>query len=345
MKLSRIQLIAFLMIVVAALTSCRDELCYNHFPTLSLSLDWEHEWERDYGMNHSVNWDASYHGLRYDALRPGMPEWVNIIRFSADGTRHEHFVGSDGDNIIVDRGPGQSLLLYNGDTEYIILSDLASPPNARASATGRSRSSLTYCTEVHPNSRTTNPPDILYSAYVQEAPAVDIHQSVPFSVRLQPLVFTYLIRYEFEYGLEYVALARGALGGMAESAYLLDGRTSDETTIILYDCDLKEYGCQAQVRSFGVPSFPDQYFGKASADQTTDRPYTLNLEVRLKNGKYIEYNFDISKQIANQPRGGVITVTGLRVEDEEGSSNTGFDVKVEDWGEREDIDLPVNPTE
>lgn len=329
--------------VMSAMTSCRDELCYNHYPSLDVSLSWEHEWERDYGMNHSATWDASLHGFGYESLRPGKPEWVNLIRFGADGTRHESFLGNNGDNVMVDIGAGQSLLLYNGDTEYIILSDIATPPKARASATARTRTSLAAVTERHPEARTTNPPDVLYSAYVSDLPEVKIHENRPQPVKMQPLVYTYVIRYEFEYGLEHVALARGALGGMAESVYLLDGRSSDETTIIIYDCEIKDYGCEAHVRSFGVPAFPDEYYGRAD-DAKTDtpaRPYTLNLEVRLNNGKYVEFNTDISDQIAKQPRGGVIKVSGLRIEDEVSMTEAGFNVDIDGWGDRVDIDLPV----
>lgn len=342
MKLSRIQLIAFMMIVMSAMTSCRDELCYNHYPSMAVSLSWEHEWERDYGMNHSANWDASLHGFGYDALRPVKPEWVNIIRFSSDGTRHEHYIGNDGEDIMVDEDEHQSLLFYNGDTEYIILSDMASPPEARASATGRSRTSLTYFSDIHPTARTTNPPDVLYSAYVADVPSVKKHEKRLVPVKMQPLVYTYVIRYEFEYGLEHVALARGALGGMAESVYLLDGRSSEESTIVIYDCDLKDYGCEAHVRSFGVPGFPDEYYGRTDTE-TPDRPYTLNLEVRLKNGKFVEYNIDVSDQLERQPRGGVIKVSGLRVEDSDAFTEAGFNVAVDGWGERVDIDLPVGP--
>lgn len=344
MKLSRIQLIALMMIVMSAMMSCRDELCYNHFPSLGVSLSWEYEWERDYGMNHSANWDAAFHGFGYDDLRPGKPEWVNIIRFCTDGTRYEHYVDNDGEDIMIDEGEGQSLLLYNGDTEYIILSDIASPPAARASATGRSRTSLSYVTEVFPTARTTNPPDLLYSAYVTDVPAVRKHEKKLLPVKMQPLVYTYVIRYEFDYGNEHIALARGALGGMAESVYLLDGRSSDESAIVLFDCDLRDYGCEAHVRSFGVPGFPDEYYGRIKAD-IPPRPYTLNLEVRLKNGKFLEFNYDISDQITNQPRGGVITVSGLRIDDGDSFSDSGFNVEIDGWGDRVDIDLPVQPGE
>ena len=71
-----------------------------------------------------------------------------------------------------------------------------------------------------------------------------------------------------------------------------------------------------------------------------DRPYTLNLEVRLKNGKTFEFNYDIADQIAKQPRGGIIRISGIRIEDDQNLSDSGFDVTVDDWGEHEDIELP-----
>lgn len=343
MKLSQILPITFITAVMLTMMSCRDELCYDHYPSVALSLSWEREWERDYGKNHADNWNTTFIGFDYNEFRPALPEWVNIVRFSTDGYRYEHYVGNQGDRIIMDEGDSQSLLLYNGDTEYIILSDIATPPEARASATGRSRSSLSYITEKHPSARTTSPPDALYAAFIPDISDVQKHEIRPISVKMQPLVYTYIIRYEFDYGNEHIALARGALGGMAESVYLLDGRTSGESAIILFDCELTDYGCIARVGSFGVPDFPDKYFGRADSE-TAPQPYTLNLEVRLNNGKYVEFNTDISNQIANQPRGGVIHVSGLRIDDGDSFSDAGFNVDVDGWGDRVDIDLPVSPS-
>ncbi|MDE6396775.1 MAG: DUF5119 domain-containing protein [Muribaculaceae bacterium] len=334
---------AVLLVLLPLMASCRKELCYNHFRAVAIDLDWEYEWERDYGMNHKSTWDSSLHGFEYDHLRPEQPEWVNIIRFSEAGPQYETYLSVDGGDVMVDEGDGQSFLLYNGDTQYIILSDMVSAPNARASATGRSRSSLSYVSQVHPNARTTNPPDVIYSAYIENVPAVEVHEKRPIRVKMQPLVYTYVLRYEFEHGIEHVALARGALGGMAESVYLRDGVTSDNSSIILYDCDIKDYGCEAHVRSFGVPGFPDEYFGQQITPVGEKRPYTLNLEVRLKNGTYVEFNYDITEQIEKQPRGGVITISGVRIEDYQNQIESGFVVNVDDWGDREDIELPVGP--
>ncbi|MDE6268864.1 MAG: DUF5119 domain-containing protein [Muribaculaceae bacterium] len=340
MKLSRIQLLAFLMMVMSVLTSCRDELCYDHYPTLSIDLSWEKEWERDYGMNHPANWDAALHGFEYDDIRPIKPEWVNMVIGKADGSFGETHLTPEGGKVNVELGDGQTYLLYNGDTEYITLSDITSFSDARASATSRSRAGMTYFNEHHPDVRSTSSPDVIFSAFVDKAHAFEIHEHVSLGVKMQPLVFTYIIRYEFEYGLDHVSLARGALGGMAESAYLLDGRTSDNSSIILYDCDVKDYGCEAHVRSFGIPGFPDEYYGRADSN-APDRPYSLNLEILLKNGKTVEFNYDIADQMKKQPRGGVITVKNIRIEDQIGESDSGFDVSVTDWPNHDVIDLPI----
>lgn len=334
-------LFTFCLAVMSMLTSCVDPLCYDHYPTAAIEFDWEQEWERDYGMDLFNTWDAAKHGMAYDALRPGKPEWVNMLRFTPGGDSEIDFLTPKGGKVIIDPGKDCSMLFYNGDTEFIILSNMASLTEARASATTRSRAAMSAIMQRHPDSRTTNPPDILYASFVEKIPDIAMHEVRQMPVKMQPLVYTYVVRYEFEAGLEYVALARGALGGMAESVHLRDGVTSEETSIILHDCSITPYGCSANVRSFGVPGFPDEYYGRADGE-SPERPYSLNLEVVLKNGKYLSYDFDISDQLKNQPRGGVITVSGIRVEAEVGNATgSGFEVDVSEWGHHEDIDLDL----
>lgn len=335
-----------MFLLALLLSACeRTELCYDHYPRASLSFDWELEWERDYGNAHRASWDADYYGFIYDNLRPAVPEWVNLEIYKDGEVESENYMSpSGGDIVLVDKGE-RSFLLYNGDTEFIVLSDMASITEARASASPRSRAaSMNYILERHPDTRSANPPDLLYAAFIKSVPEMKAHESTPLAVKMQPLVYTYVIRYEFEYGLQRVRQARGALAGMAESVYLRDGRTSDESVIVLYDCEVKKYGCEAIVRSFGVPGFPDEYYGRSSA-QAPNRPFTLNLEVLLTNGKVEQFNFDVEDQLKKQPRGGVITVKGIRIEDdeEEPEENAGgFDVDLSGWGEV-NIDLPVGP--
>lgn len=332
------------LLLLTLFTACqRTELCFNHYPKASLMLGWEREWERDYGRAHNENWNPELHGFHYDDLRPATPEWVNMVVYKDLDSNEEHYFSPDGGDIALSANENYSFLLYNGDTEYIVLSDIASLPEARASATPRSRSSISYIAERHPGVRSANPPDLLYASFLGDVPKIGIHETLPLNLMMKPLVYTYVIRYEFAKGLEYVSLARGALAGMAESVYLRDGRTSDDPIIILYDCEVKDYGCEAHVKSFGVPGFPDAYYGR-SAEEAPERPYTLNLEVLLTTGKVVEFNFDISDQLKDQPRGGVITVSGLEIEvkeDDPPQSPSGFDVDLSGWGQ-EDVEFPLD---
>ena len=340
MKPSGYHISSILFVMMAMLTSCRNELCYNHYHAVKVELSWERVWERDYGMALAARWDAGKYGFEYSAMNPALPEWVNLVKFNGDGSPKDNFLTIKGGEVHIENSGEESFLLYNGDTEYIVLEDMASLTDARATTTSRSRSSLQYLQSLAPNTRTANPPDLLYAAYVDKLPSVDLHQTLKMPIKMQPLVYTYIIRYEFEYGLQHVAIARGAIGGMAESVYLRNGVTSDETAILLYDCFLTDYGCEAHVRSFGVPSFPDEYYGKARKPGN-DTPVAVNLEVRLKSGKYMEFNFDVSDQIKNQPRGGVINIKGIHIEDEENKVDAGFDVDVSSWDDPVNIELPM----
>lgn len=333
---------ALLLVVAQTLlfSSCRKDLCYDHFRTASVALDWEMAWERDYGYHHEANWVEAYHGFTYNSLMPTMPEGVTMLTYGSEPAPMESFIGVKGDDINIGESGEHSILFYNNDTEYIVLSDVASLPTARATTTSRSRSSLATLQSMHPNERSVNPPDVLFAAFVDKFPEIGVHEKAPLPVRMQPLVYTYVIRYEFEHGIEHVALARGALAGMAEAVYLRDGATSEECATLLYDCTMTAYGAVATVRSFGVPGFPDEYYGRTSKSRS-ERMYSLNLEVRLTNGTTKEFLFDVSDQMVSQPRGGVITVKNIRIEDQDNQVTGDFNVSVDDWGEAEDVDLTV----
>lgn len=334
--------ICVVLALLVTCVSCRQELCYDHFPAMDLRFSWEQEWERDYGMNHIAEWNPTQHHYEYDELRPSVPEWVKMLKYYDDGRIVEQLFSPEGEKFEVPANDECSLLFYNGDTEYIILSDVASLQDARATASTRTRSgtSLKYMQEMYEVTRTTNSPDVIYSAFVERVEGVAVHEVKNMPVKMQPLVYTYLVTYEFEEGIEYVSQARGALGGMADGVYLRTGTTTDQASIILFDCDIHSDACRSLVRSFGVPGFPDSYFGRYA--MSSYQPFTLNLEVKLKSGKTENFTFDISDQIRNQPRGGVIKVGGIRVIDSGGSTSAGgFDVGVSDWEDDVIIDLPV----
>ena len=178
---------------------------------------------------------------------------------------------------------------------------------------------------------------MLYGNYLERYTPEKVVVATDMDITMQPLVFTYVIKYEFEYGLQYVALARGALAGMAEAVYMNSGQTSADVATILYDCTIEDYGIQAIVNSFGIPNYPNDNYMR-----TSDR-YGLNLEVKLKNGVVRNFDFDVTEQVAKQPHGGIIIVSGIKISDDDGKQGgSGFDVNVNDWGEFEDIEMPLD---
>ena len=136
-----------------------------------------------------------------------------------------------------------------------------------------------------------------------------------------------------------MAYARGALSGMARSVTIETGDTSFEGATILFDnCELTDYGVRALVTSFGVPDFPSQGYEA----RVEGRKNALNLEVVLRNGKLINFNFDVTEQVQQQPHGGVIVVSGIKIDPNDGKQGTGaFDVDVNGWENTEDIVLPL----
>ena len=117
-----------------------------------------------------------------------------------------------------------------------------------------------------------------------------------------------------------------------------NGNTSKEAATIIYDCEMTDYGARALVTTFGIPDFPNVNY----PTRNDGRKHALNLEIMMKNGKMITFDFDVTDQVLAQPHGGVIVVDGIVIEDSVGTSGSGaFDVEVDDWGEYEDIYLPL----
>ena len=325
--------------ILLLLSGCRKDLCYTHDEhgwavKVNVVADWEQEWERMHETDWEQNWMEDF-SCSYDELRPDVADGIRVLVYPDQGNRYnEYNLEAEGGRLSMAEGMN-SLLFYNNDTEYIVFSDLDA--SAAASATTRTRTRTTFTsTPAHADERTINEPDMLYGTYVDEYEAQKTVEPVDLPLTMRPLVYTYLVRYEFSHGLEYVALARGALAGMAESVYLQDGHTSEAAATVLYDCTLQSYGAEAQVQTFGVPNYPGEGYGRAA------QVYTLNLEVRLNNGKILDYEFDVTAQVEKQPRGGVILVDGIEVSDEDGQEGSGgFDVDVDGWGDYVDIPLPL----
>ena len=338
--MKRYLFLAALMLIVG-ITSCEHkDLCEHHRDHahkyhINIVADYRYDWEECLGgPNWLENWPEGY--LPYDDLRPGKPSGLRVVNINENGGYNTHNIKPEGGVVMLYEGE-QDLLFYNNDTEYIIFSRSGDGITTRATTRTRTRASYLGSEYTNEGETTVAPPDMLYANFFEGYIPEKVVDPVDVEVTLQPLVFTYKIRYEFASGLKYVSMARGALSGMAKEVLLNTGETSEEPATVLYDCEVTDFGVRAIVNSFGAPAFPHPNY-----PTRTENKHGLNLEVTLRNGKVKEFNFDVTDQVKAQPHGGVIVVSGIEIPEDEGTQGSGgFDVEVDDWGEYEDIPLPL----
>jgi hypothetical protein len=344
--------------LTAGLAGCEKELCYNHYRQVNLAFEWELEWERDNGAAHRTVWDDHGFAFGYADLIPEAGEGVTTVIYGLD-TRHDEyqFAGSDGVRLTVDDGR-HSLMLVSHTAGHIEYLDMENPILAHATSTRAYRSTYTASAgEV-----TLIEPDMLYGAYVTALEPIDFHERVELSVRMQPLVFTYVFRIDVDAGLHHVALARGALSGMASGVYLRCGATTADVATLFFDeCELTADGLVATVRSFGLPNYIDRaydgpwtdYVDPLSSASTRRAPAAaddavrqeLTIELLLTGGRILTFTFDVSEQISAQPTGGVVKAAGIVITDEDNTIVGGgaFDVDVDPWGDTIEEELPITP--
>ena len=139
------------------------------------------------------------------------------------------------------------------------------------------------------------------------------------------------------------------MSGMSASVNLKTQEPSEDlATLMFSNAKPRSYGVDASVRSFGIL----QDTTRLRAQLNGDYACLLNLELTLPKGYIKEFEYDpndsilsqldITEQILSQPRGGVIVIKGLRVEDEEAElTGVGFDpnIAIENWGDFEDVFL------
>lgn len=335
----------FMILGAIALTliGCRKELDYDYDEAdyvegyrLEFEVEWELEWERSYGSSWYDNWDEAGTDHIYDYYKPLPPEGIAVILYNKDAegnyvhSREVH-ISAEGGKVTIDKST-RAILLHNDDSEYITISDLSSPHTAYATTGTNGRS----FNDFHSGERSINQPDMLYGAFVEleEMEAQLGYKNT--KVTLRPLVYSYLVRCPIEKNAQAIALARGAMGGMAEGVNVKDGSTNDKAATIIFECQPTSYGIGIQVFTFGVPNFSDDYYTRG--EEVTGQ-FDVKLYMFFKNGKTMNFDFDISNQMKNQPSGGVIHLNGIEIPDEMAEGTSGFNPDVESWGEETDIDL------
>lgn len=338
------RILYIIAVMLPLLSSCEHkDLCYNHREHshkfhIQVVADYRYDWEECYdGVDWSSSWPSDF--MPYDDLRPEKPGGLRVVNTHAELGSDTHNIGADGGVVTLFEGEND-ILLYNNDTEYILFSRHDSGSKATTRATTRTRSRSTYQASEYANDgeETMTPPDMLFANVIEGYEPVKSVDPVEVNVTLQPLVYTYYVHYKFSEGLKYVAIARGALTGMAYSVTLETGDTSDEAATLIYDCKVTDDRVVAEVRSFGAPGFPHENY----PTRVEARKHALNLEVMLRNGKMLNFDFDVTDQVKAQPHGGVIIVDGIEIKAEDGTQGSGsFDVEVNGWGEYEDVVLPI----
>ena len=326
--MNRIGIIGSLLLMMLLAVSCNHkELCYDHDPhservEYKLELEFDCEWE--YNIESNIDWEQVWkpeYGISYDDIRPKEPEGVRVHIFNEDNqTETVRNLTKSNSTIRFSEEGHYDMLFYNNDTEYIVFEGLESFASAHATTRGSTRS------------RVVNSPDMLFGAYKESLYVEKSSKTDTMKVTLKPLVYTYLVRYEFKEGAEELIAATGALEGVASRVNLSNGSTTSDVGTISFDCTVGDFGAQALVRSFGIPDYPNPNYAR------TNRKYGSYLEVRLKNGNTKQFKFDITEQMEKQPHGGVILITDIDLH--ESSGGGGFDVGVEGWGNI--VDIPLN---
>lgn len=329
-------------ILIMSLCACRKELCYthdDHSPGVRINLmtDWELEWERDYGRGWRNCWDQSW-DFAYEDLCPDVPEGIRLIAYHEAGGYKEFNIEPYGRKVVLGEEGEYRFLMYNNDTEYVVYSDLSSSEDATATTRTTSRAEFRSPVE---GERVMNQPDMLFGRYVENCEVERKIETETIALDMRPLVYSYYVRLGFVSGYEYVSMARGVFAGMAEKVYLYDGHTGPESASIMFSCEKAETYLYAKVMTFGIPDYPGDHYSKGDEEGK----YIIRLEVLMINGAYKAFDIDVSDQMNNQPRGGVILVDGLEITEDEGRipdvGEGGFGVGVGDWENPIEIPLPL----
>lgn len=331
----------FGILFAVVFTACEHkDLCLNHRDHahkyhIRVVADYRYDWEECLGgPDWKTSWPDDY--LPYDDLRPGTPSGIRVVNFNEAGDYNLHNIAANGGVVNLYEGKNH-LLFYNNDTEYIVFSNFDNMATTRATTRVRTRASYTGNSYADDDEPTLTPPDMLYANYYDSYVAEKVVDPADVEVTLQPLVFTYKVRYEFKEGLKYVSMARGALSGMASSVLLVSGETSADAATLLYDCEVTDYGVRALVTSFGVPGYPHPNYPTRETGK-----HALNLEILMKNGKTIVFEKDVTDQVKAQPHGGVIIFDEIVISEDEGKQGSGgFDVSVDGWKDYVDVPLPL----
>lgn len=320
MKVLRLLL---LLTTVLTLSSCRHRDLPDWSPAHTseslLKVNYNLQWEIAElgGTNWRTSWPEDF-PYKYDDLLPSVPNGLRAHMITAD---HYYFNNLPPDGGILQyECLGQHFIIFhNNDIESIRLTSVDDPAMvfAYTQAPNRQR-------ESEPDSSImVLQPDNLFASHV---PSIEVLHPLEgntpsLEVTMEPRVFSYLVIADFAAGLEYVREARAVLTGMSQGVWLVSGKRASQPVSYVFSASIYPKGVIGVLRSFGTPS----------GDPVK---HILTVQVALTHGNVVRFDFDVTEQVNQQPRGGVIKVSGLAVTPEQAKvEGEGFEVDVIGWGD------------
>ncbi len=331
---------AYVILVFTALLSggCRKELCYEYHPA----------GYKVFVMVHDDNIDVPMGKMRIDFFPEGTDKVLT------------RFVDIGGGYVELPRGRYSSVV-FNDDSDYVSYDGTGSVQSYKACLPfiTRSQYNMLYGGQFVPYSdspaaiSTTAPavrgaitkgdgdgvsvpcigqPDPLFAdtnrdfqVTGDEATQQELHFTP------QNMVVVYHIRVDVT-GMRNVIMSRGRIktGANAKFLYSKDREFVDDVGI-MFDCGCSDTDVSTVVTSFGLILGRR---GTGSADVVT-------FEVLLKDGSSVSFDFDITDRLSEElcVSGGTIDLSGLHITIDDVDEKGGFDPKLEDWGDEENIQL------
>ena len=241
------------------------ELCYDHDShaykyQVNIVADYEQEWQYPLlpAKDWRENWPDTFN-VRYSDLLPILPSGLRVMIY--DSLRYDRQnIGRNGGLVYLTELE-KSFIICNNNTETIIFNDerkkdTASVTTTVPSVTTRSISRSSYDGNQYSSLKdidTRTEPDVLFVNYISSYQPISSIKPLDLPVLLKPVVYTYYIRYEFEYGIEHVNQARGALAGMSGTVNLHTQEPGDELVTVMFNAKINSFGVDADVKSFGLP--------------------------------------------------------------------------------------------
>ncbi len=332
------KLMAYMILVFTALFSsgCRKDLCYEYHPA----------GYKVFVMVHDDNIDVPMGKMRIDFFLYGTDRVFT------------RFVAIGGDYVELPRGRYSSVV-FNDDSDYISYAGTETVRNYEAYLPfiTRSQYNMLYGGQFVPYSDSPaampvtagdvhravtkgdgvstlciGQPDPLFADTYEEFEVTgnDItQQELHFTP--QNMVVVYHISMDVT-GMRNVLMSRGRIKTGANGKFLYSKeREFVDNVSIMFDCGCSDTGVSTVVTSFGL----------ILGQRGTDSSDVITFEFLLKDGSSVAFDFDITDRLTEEIciSGGVIDLSGLHITIEDVDEKGGFDPKLEDWGDEENIQL------